>query len=118
MASVAASQSHTNGFTPAVADSATISSFPVNNEISQSSIFSLSLFIISVNSLLCYPSNPFHSNADDSAFHFSTHFKSTISFASRVAYYISSDLGKIYQWGLLNLAICNSLKLNFYKSPF
>lgn len=49
---------------------------------------------------------------------FSSHFKSTPSFASTVASHLNfADLNRISHWGPLNLVKFSSSKIQFYKPP-
>src|ERR1044072_177818 len=69
----------------ALIDGATSFSFSVNCGVPQGSVLSPTLFLLFIYDLLNCTSNSVHSYADDSTLHFSTHFKSAPSFASRVA---------------------------------
>src|ERR1044072_9069572 len=69
----------------ALVDEATSSSISVNCGVPQGSVLSPTLFLLFIYDLLNCTSNSVHSYADDSTLHFSTHFKSAPSFASRVA---------------------------------
>ncbi|MEL7196638.1 MAG: reverse transcriptase family protein, partial [Bacteroidota bacterium] len=99
-----------------VADGATSASFPVSSGVPQGSVLSPTLFLLFINDLLCSPTSPIHSYADDSTLHKSSSFSSQPSAAARllsrntISTTINSDLERISDWGSNNLVRFNSAK--------
>ena len=97
-----------NHFISVVVDGATTASFPVSSGVPQGSVFSPTLFFLSINDLLQASASNVHSFANDSTLQKSSSFQCQPSSNARsqprlaMSSTTNSDLQSISEWGICN----------------
>ena len=92
----------------------------INSKIPQGFVLYHLHLLILINDLLKYITNPIHSHADDSTFHYSTRLQQRPSQQAledprgKANEHVNSDLTKISDWGIKILVTFNASKTQFF----